>query len=140
MNVKAINKATGELIELPANTLAEIMTAWQVAQEYDKASTALKDQLKKLVPSQINADGTSDETNGFKFRRSFIQRMGYDKAVMRQVFDEDTFDVLCKPDKTLVDIYIKEHLEELGENSTLLRTTMTAQGEPYSTIKLEKLS
>lgn len=137
--VTATNKATGELVELDTSTFEKVVEAWRVASEYEKLATALKDQLKLVVPIYINSSGTSDAHKGYMFRRSEIQRMTYDKAVMRKVFDEDMFDVFMKPDKTKIDEYIKEHLEELGDDSTLLRTNMLADGKAYTVIKLERL-
>lgn len=139
--VTATNKATGELIELPSDTPEQIVEAWRIAQEYVKAATSLKEQLKKLVPDVVGDNNTSDDINGFMFRVSTVQRMTYDKAILRTVIeDEDTFDLLTKPDKPAIDRYLKEHLEELGEGSTILRTSMIEDGSPYQVIKLERLS
>ncbi len=138
MNITATNKATGEVIELQADTPEQIVEAWRIAQEYDKAATALKDQLKKIVPSIIGPRGVSDQIGDYQFRVSPIQRMTYDKTVMREVLDPDTFDVLLKPDKPAVDKYLKENLETLGEASTVLRQAMVADGAPFSRTVLEK--
>lgn len=139
MKVTATNKHTGEVIELSADSLDQVVEAWRIASEYDKAATALKDQLKKLVPSFINERGMSEEVKGYMFRQSSIQRMNYDKAVMRNVFDEDTYDLLVMPNKPMVDKYLKEHLEDLGGGSTELRASMIEAGAPYQVIKLEKI-
>jgi hypothetical protein len=139
MKISATNKATGEMIELDANTPEQIVDAWRVAQEYDKAAAALKDQLKKLVPNIIGPKGVSEPIGDYQFRVSAIQRMSYDTAVMRELLDPDVFDVLLKPDKPAVDRYIKENLEALGENSTKLRQAMVPDGNPFQVIKLEKL-
>src|SRR5690606_18505563 len=106
MNIQAVNRATGEVIDLPANTPEEIVQAWNIAKEYDNVATALKDQLKKLVPNLVNEQGVSDEVNGYVFRVSNVQRKTYDKAVLRQQLDEDTFDLFMKPDKTAIDKYL----------------------------------
>lgn len=137
--ITAVNKATGEQIELPASTPDEIVQAWRTAQEYDKAAKSLKDQLKKLVPDLVGDKGLSEPIQGFQFRVSNIQRKNYDKAVLRRVFDEDTLDLFLKPDKPVIDKYLKEHLEEVGEGSTELRNSMIEEGKPYEVIKLERL-
>lgn len=139
MNIQAVNRATGEVIDLPANTPEEIVQAWNIAKEYEKAATALKDQLKKLVPNLVNERGVSDEVNGYVFRVSNVQRKTYDKAVLRQQLDEDTFDLFMKPDKTAIDKYLRENLEDLGEASTIIRNSMIDDGKPYQVIKLEKV-
>lgn len=138
INIKATNKATGEIVDLPVDTLEQIVDAWRVAQEYVKTAETLKDQLKKLVPKYISDKGTSEPMSGYMFRSSPIQRMNYDKSVLRQVVkDEDLLDTFLKPDKTTIDKYLKENLPEF---STELRKSMIAEGRPYQVIKLEKLS
>lgn len=137
MNITATNKATGEIIDLPADTPQQIVDAWRVAQEYVKTADKLKDQLKKLVPAIVGPSGISEPIGNYAFRISHIQRYQYDKAIMRRVLDEDVFDILLKPDKPAVDKYLKENLEPA---STELRTTMIADGLPYPVIKLEKIN
>lgn len=137
--ITAVNKATGEVVELEADTLEQITTAWRVAQEYEKTAKALKDQLKELVPRFIGDSGTSEPTNGAMFRVSTIQRMTYDKATVRTILDEDIFDLVTKIDKTALDTYLKENLEQLGDVSTELRHAMVPDGKAYQVIKLERL-
>lgn len=139
MKITATNKATGELVELPADTPAQIVEAWRIAQEYVKTAETLKGQLKMLVPRLVGDKDVSEPVNGFMFRVSYIQRMTYDKAVMREVLDPDVFDVLLEPNKTAVDNYLKENLETLGDVSTQLRKSMLETGKPYQVIKLEKV-
>jgi hypothetical protein len=140
MKISATHKTTGELVEFDVTNLTELVSAWRTVQEYEKLATNLKDQLKKLLRQYINEDGKSDEVDGYRFTTTFVQRKNYDKAVMRQVLDEDTFDLLLIPHKTKVDEYLKEHLNELGEASTMLRESMISEGRGYSVTKLEKLS
>lgn len=137
--ITATNKATGEVVELPSETLDEVVTAWRIAQEYEKTAKALKDQLKQLVPTYVTERGTSEEAKGAMFRVSSIQRMTYDKAIVREVLDEDTYDLFTKVDKTSLDKYLKENLADLGDVSTRLRTAMIPDGKPYEVIKLERL-
>lgn len=137
--IYATNKATGEVVDMPASTPKEIVQAWQVAQEYAKTAEKLKDQLKELVPNIVENGQTSDPINGFMFRISNIQRMNYDKAKLREIFDEDVLELLLKPDKPTIDKYLKENLEQVGEGSTLLRQSMIPEGNPYQVIKLERL-
>lgn len=140
--IKAINKHTGEVVELPADTYDEIIASWQIAQEYAKVADTLKDQLKKLVPKFLDeVNGVSEPHNGYMFRVSSIQRMNYDKGVLiDRVQDQDLLFEMLKPDKSFIDKYLKENIATLGELSTELRKTMVAEGNPYQVIKLEKLS
>lgn len=135
--IKTTNKATGEVIEMPAKTLDDLVEAWQIAGEYIKTGERLRDQLKKTVPNFVSDRGTSDESGGRMFRVYTVQRSNYDKAVMRRVMDNDLFDTLLKPDKTAVDTYLKENLPEW---SSELRDTMIEEGKPYEVIKLERVT
>lgn len=137
--VTATNKYTGEIVELSADDLEDIVEAWNVAREYEKVAEALKDQLKKLVREKVSENGVSEPVNGYMFRVSNIQRKNYDKSVLRTVFDEDTLDLFLEPNKPAVDKYLKENLAQLGEASTILRNSMVEVGKPYQVIKLEKL-
>jgi transcription initiation factor IIE alpha subunit len=136
--VSAINKLTGEVVELDTDTPEQLVQAWKMAQEYEKVSTQLKAQLKELVPKLTGDRGESEEVSGYVFKVQNIQRMNYDKAILRQNLDEDTFDLLLKPDKTAIDKYIKENLETLGETSSVIRQAMIPEGNAYQVIKLEK--
>lgn len=139
MKITATHKTTGETVESEVTNLTELVNAWRLASEYEKLATSLKDQLKKLLPQYLDEQGKTDEIDGYRFTSTYVQRKTYDKAVMRQVLDEDTLDLLLIPDKTKVDAYIKENLSELGEHSGLLRDTMIEVGKGYSTTRLEKL-
>lgn len=140
--IKAINKHTGEVVELPVDTYEDIIASWQIAQEYSKVSDALKDQLKKLVPKFVDeVKGVSEPHNGYMFRVSNIQRMNYDKGILiDRVKDQDLLFEMLKPDKPFIDKYLKENLEAIGDLSNDLRKTMIAEGNPYQVIKLEKVS
>ncbi len=137
MKVTSVNKITGEVVFFEVKTNDDIVMAWQAAQQYEKVANELKDQLKAIINKREGID--SEVIGNFKFRINNIQRMNYDKAIMRNLLDEDTFDLLLKPDKPAIDRYLKENLEELGSASTELRRTMIAEGKPYQVIKLERI-
>ena len=136
--VTATNKHTGEVVSLIVNNQQQLVQAWLIAQEYNKVSEKLKAQLKELVPKFVESN-LSEPIDGYQFRISNIQRKNYDKTVMREVLDADTFDLLLKPDKTAIDTYLKENLESLGDVSTRLREAMIDEGAGYTVIKLERL-
>lgn len=137
--ITATNKHTGEVVELPTDNYEQVIQAWQIAQEYAKVADQLKNQLKKEVPKFVENGNTSLPVNGFMFRISNVQRMNYDKAVLRRNLDEDVLDLLLEPSKPKVDAYLKEHLEELGSASTEIRNAMVEVGRPYEVIKLERV-
>jgi hypothetical protein len=132
-------KSTGEVLEFAADTPSRIVEAWQLINEYIDAYEKAKDELKKLIPDLVDERGVYTQGD-VMFRVASIQRMAYDKAKLREVFDEDTLDLFLQPEKGKIDRYIKEHLNELGEMSTLLRKSMVPVGRPYQVIRLEKLS
>jgi len=135
--IKSVNVVTGEVYEFSDTTPDEIIVSWNLINETIKALERAKDKLKKKVPDLVNHVGVYEGEN-FTFRVSSVQRVNYDKAVMRQVFDEDLLDTLLVPHKPSIDAYIKENLEDLGESSTLLRESMIEEGKAYQVIKLEK--
>ena len=136
--ISALNKATGEVIELPAETLGEVTQTWQTVQQYDTAITALKEQLKKKVRELADQEQI-EEVNNTIFRVTSVQRMTYDKSVLRRLLDEDTLDVFLEVKKTAVDNYLKENIDDLRDVATEIRSSMVASGDPYEVIKLEKL-
>ena len=138
--ISVTNKATGELIEIDTSTPEQLVKGWQLAQEYSKTADKLKDELKLLVPILIKDDGKSEDIGKYVFRQSNVQRMTYDKTVLRNTLDEDTFNVLVKPDKPAIDKYIKDNLETLGDVARTLRSAMIPDGKGYQVIKLEKVS
>lgn len=140
MIAKATIKTTGEVIELEVSDLSSMMTAYTIAQEYEKASKKLKDQLKTELDKYLDENGRSVELNGKQFKSISIQRMTYDKSILREVLDEDTYDLFMKPAKTEIDKFLAENLETFGDASTRLRKSMVADGNPYTQVKLEKLT
>lgn len=140
MKITATNKATGEVIELEANSPKEVVEAWRIAQEYEKAATALKEQLKKLVPSFVGDKGISEPIGSYQFRVTSIQRKTYDFEVFDSLVKDEDFKRQCiKVDKSFVDKQLKEQNPILWPISTELRASMIPEGKPYQTIRLEKL-
>jgi hypothetical protein len=139
MQIKAVNKFTGEVFELPVNNLTEVFEAWRQAQELTRIAKQLQDQAKKYLPKYIENSGMSERVSGYAFRHSVIQRQTYDKSMLRQVFDEDVMDLMLVPDKKFIDNYIKENLMELPPEVGDLRRNMVNVGQPYEVYKLEKV-
>jgi len=136
--IKAVNKLTGEIYDFKSDTPEEVMETWLTLSETIKALSDAKDKLKPLVEKMVDHNGTFAHDN-YMFRVSHIQRYNYDKSIMRDVFDQDLYETLVKPDKTLIDKYLKENIDDMGERSTLLRANMREEGKPYKVIKLERL-
>lgn len=132
-------KFTGEELEFPSGSFAEIVESYRLASEYMKAYEAVKKELAKLAEPFIGPNGISEPVNGYMFRSTAIQRMNYDKSVLREVLDEDTYDQFMEPNKTALDRFLKENIERLGEASTLIRKSMVAVGNPYQVTRLEKV-
>jgi len=140
MTAKYTLKTTGEVIELEVKDLKSLVIAYSIAQDHEKAGKALKEKLRKEISKYLDENGKSEEVDGKQFKSIRVQKMAYNKAVLREIFDEDTYDLFMKPSKTAIDSYIAENLENLGEYSTKLRKSMVPEGEPYMQVKLEKLT
>ena len=138
-NIQATNKHTGEIVELEVNDYESLVQAWLVASEYEKVSKKLKDELKKLVPAYAEQKivGLNDK---YAFKINSVQPYTYDKSILREELDEDTYDQFMKPDKTSIDKYLKDNVESLGELGKKLRDNMLPAGKAYQVIRLEKLS
>ena len=54
LKVSTVNKASGEVIELEVGDFEQLVNAYNIAKEYEKAATALKDQLKKIIPTCLS--------------------------------------------------------------------------------------
>lgn len=103
-----------------------------------KQIKALKDAEAQIRDLMLDIDWNGYENQGRTVRISHVQRMEYDKATLRALLDEDVFDVLTKVDKTAVDKYIRDNLEDLGDVASQLRDSMMPCGKPYAVVKLEK--
>ena len=130
MKARASIPMTGEVLEFDISTPEGLVETYRLASEYEKAWKAIKDAIKKQ-----DIDGI--EYGAYKFVVTPVQRMTYDKAVMREVFqDDDLLDTFLIPDKTAIDKYLREHLDEVGPGSTLLRESMVPVGKAYTVPKL----
>jgi len=138
MTAKATAKTTGEIFEFDVSTPAKAREAWELASDYIKAYEAIKDQIKPIISDIIDDKGIYDFGDAI-FRVVSVQRMNYDKSLLRQVLDADTYDLFLKPDKPRIDNYLKENLADLGSNSSLLRKGMIPEGRPYQQFRLEKV-
>lgn len=138
MNVTATNKASGEYIELPANTSEEIVRAYLIAAEYEAVAKKLKDQVKKLLPSIVDEQGKTPEVDGYVLRRYESQRMTYNKLALREVFDEDELDLFLDVSKGKVDAYIKEN-QLTAEQIETLRAALEPNGQVVSSFRKERV-
>lgn len=137
--ITAVNTISGEVMEFADSTPEEVRDSWLQISKQIQALERAKDKLKPKVASMLDEFGKC-EIGDYMFRQTTVQRRNYDKAVMREALDEDTLDLFLVPDKTAIDKYLKENLEELGDISTRLRESMVDVGNPYSITKLEKLT
>lgn len=137
-SVTAVNKASGEVIELPANTHEEIVRAYLIAAEYEAAAKKLKDQVKKLLPKIVDEQGKTDEVDGYILRRYESQRMTYNKLALREVFDEDELDLFLDVSKGKVDAYLKEN-QLSKEQIETLRAGLEPAGSVVSSFRKEKV-
>lgn len=136
-HVEALITQTGEVLSFPSKNMGEVIDSYALVNETIAAYERIKKQLQKLAAAAI--DGTTYEHGKYMLRVSTVQRMNYDKSVMRELLDPDTFDTMLEPAKSRIDTYLKENLDDLGDISTRLRESMTPVGNPYQVVKLERL-
>jgi len=136
--MEVVNKLTGEVYEIKFGNPSELAESWRLLSETIKACERAKDKLKPHVSKLLATDDTF-QVGDYQFRQLITQRQTYDKAIMRQELDADLYDLLVMPNKTEVDKYIRDNLTDLGDSATKLRKSMIAVGEPYITIRLEKM-
>lgn len=140
MQVTTMNKASGEMIELPADTPDEIVNAYRIAQNYEKVAVDLKNQLKELIPNLLDEQGRSQVIDKYQFKRIETQRQTYAMPVLREVFDEDEISLFLKVQKKLVDDYVKEHRDKLtNEQFDTLKHGLVPDGNVITMIRLEKV-
>lgn len=138
MSVQVTVKSTGEVYDFPSDTPDEVVESYRLVNEYIKTLERAKNLLQTKASDVVGPDGTY-EHDGYMLRVSNIQRMTYDKSLLRELLDEDTFDLMLEPAKTRIDNYLRENLEDLGDISHQLRESMVPVGKPYRVIKLERL-
>lgn len=140
--IKETIKQTGEIIELADETFTDVMKSWQIATDYEKIGKALKEKLKKRILQYIGSNGRSEEIDGYQFRVSNVQKMTYDKAVLRDAVGEDVYDLFMEPKKTAIDEYLAELVSkgDPDDITTKVRAAMLPKGKPYSQTVLEKLT
>lgn len=138
MTASATNKLTGEVTEYKVDTPEQIVTALRQIGEAQEVLKELRKQVADRATELIDK-GERLEHDGFLVRSFTTQKMTYDKGMLRQVFDEDTLDLFLQPAKGRIDMYIRDHLAELGENSTRLRESMIPVGRRYSVTRVERL-
>ena len=144
MNISATNKVTGEVVELPAGSLEEVMTAWTVMQQYEKLASDLRDQLKDLVRAQVNDSGVSEELNNKMFKVSAIQRTKYNPQKVKEALgDEDLFNTFVEVNSSELNKWLKAEVKKRTidhEVSRAIKEAKEPSGKPYEVIKLEQLS
>lgn len=138
MKVMHTVEHTGEVLDLDVKSPEDIIDALLMVNSYIAAYEHLKAQLNDLAVDAVDTHG-SLEHGGHRLVYFTTQRMQYDKAVLREVFDPDELDVLMEPAKGKIDRYIRDHLEELGEFGGMLRDSMKPIGRPYRTVRLERV-
>lgn len=137
-----VNTFTGEIYDLRDKTPKDLLESWRILTETIKACERGKEKLRPKVEAILDEYDRYD-FGDYRFVRTFNQRKNYDKAVMRQVLDEDTLDLFLVPDKPRLDAWCKELVQDENEQAyqivTKLRNSLVAVGEPYTAIRLEKV-
>lgn len=133
------DKRSGELIDFPTDTPEQVVAAYLQAREYEKMAERLKTKLKPLLPNIVDEQGRSPEVNGYILKSYQSQRMNYNMSALRDVFDEDTISLFVKPQKGLIDAYLKEHRLE-QEEAAILKRGLEPDGVVIDSFKTEKVA
>jgi len=111
--VKVVNKATGELIELPYDSFEDF------AMQYDEVTqqiAALERGKKKMSTELKLMMGDERElplANGWHFAKYTTTRKSYPVALVMELLEDDATRFL-KVEKTKLDAELKEHAEDGG--------------------------
>lgn len=129
----AVDEQTGLVFDLssPESAIEAQLEINKLIKSLEKTKTQIRDVL-------ISHD--KFEYNNHVVKVIPVQRMTYDPTVLRnEIQDEDLLWQMFSPNKTWIDNYLKENLEDLGDVSTVLRKSMVPTGKPYTTVRIEKL-
>lgn len=137
MATNYVEVSTGEIIDIDTSSDHAIVKSWQFLSDQIKELEKAKDQLKELIRRQELDDR---EIDGYMFKVSGVQRRNYDLETMRNVLDEDLFNTFIQADKKLVDSWIQENIEIDPDTTEKLRKSMVDVGQPYTVLKLQKVS
>lgn len=137
MTTNYIEVSTGEIIDIDTSSDRAIVKSWQFLSDQIKELEKAKDQLKDLIRRQELDDR---EIDGYMFKVSGVQRRNYDLETMRNVLDEDLFNTFIQADKKLVDSWVEENIEIDPDTTEQLRKNMVDVGQPYTVLKLQKVS
>jgi hypothetical protein len=111
--VKVVNRATGELIELPYDSFEDF------AMQYDEVTqqiAALERAKKKMSTELKLMMGDERElplANGWHFAKYTSTRKSYPVALVMELLEDDANRFL-KVEKTKLDTELKEHAEDGG--------------------------
>lgn len=136
--IKATNPFTGEVFELQDDTPTDLETAYNFCKQFEKTIKQMQDQLKERV-KKAAVDGLLQTPAG-RFKYTSIQRQTYDKAVLRQLLDEDLLDTFTVVKKAAVDDWLKERVFKQDidpELNTQIRQALIPDGKPYEVVKYE---
>ena len=134
------NKETGEVTSFDTDTMGDLMYAYRYAKELADMSERLKKKLRPLIDAMLDGQDKSEVIDGYQFKQYDMQRRTYNMGTLREVFDEDELSLFLTVNKTKVDNYIKEHLDDLGDNAKYLRDHMELSGSSTVVMKLEKVA
>jgi hypothetical protein len=136
---KVTIESTGEIVEFDISSPEKMVESWAYASEYIKAYEKIKDKIKVLMPDHLDSRDMF-EYKDYIMRMTYTQRKNYDKSVMREILNEDEFDLFLKPDAKKLKEYITEEIKN-GDTRDwgALAKSMVDEGKPYTTLRLERL-
>lgn len=129
---QVIDKALGLVYDVSSPELAieALLDAQNMAKSLEQTTKEIK---KHLV------DHDKYEHKNYMVRYSATQRQNYNKGKLRELVDDDLFDIFTFVKKGAVDKWLKESIAR-GDPTPPLKSILEAEGDPYTSLRLVKVT
>lgn len=132
--VTAINTYSGEVVAFKTATELDLVRSYKHINEFIKALTKAKDEIKALVMDSMEDD--EYQVGRYIWQKQTRRYFNYDLSAMRRLLDEDLVNTLVKPDKAL----ISKHLKDLdADTAKELEASMVEERPPSTALVLTQV-
>lgn len=145
--VTVVNKLTGEIYDFDWADEESQAEAYANLSETITALERAKKKIREIVVADMDKRQLDHNKVGggrFEWHKVISRYYNYDLRIMRNVLDEDLFNQIIKPNKTLIDKFLKEsvadpeHAVIPADAGQALRDHMTEERPPSVALKLER--
>lgn len=143
-NITVVNKHTGEVWDFGWANDEGLAEAYANINETLAALERGRRKLREAVLKQMEKEGVDHRGVGRYIWHKRINRyLNYDLSTMRKVLDEDTLNLLIKPDKPKIDQMLKDSANNPKspviepKAASALRETMVEERAPAVVLRLE---